>query len=182
MPHARRTHDLFWTSVVDSQPALLQAYGDSIDAFGWQDVNAPGVDPSLACGQEFTPGGGPISPVTPFTPVQTILSGCVGCHNAANASANDDYARLNLESAVAYGQLVGVNAFELASMKRVAVGAASENTSYLWRKLDDTHTGLGAYVYPGPGVAMPFGSAGLTTTDPDSADVIRDWILGGALP
>jgi hypothetical protein len=180
MPHARRTHDKFWTSVNESQPALLQAYGDSINAFGWQDVNQVGVDPELACGQEFTAGGGPITPVSQFTPVQVILSSCAGCHSVANDAAGDSYAHLTLTAAASYGELVGVPAYELPSMSRVAGG--NENNSYLWRKLTDTHTGLGSYTSPGPGVAMPFGTTGLIDTDPADAETVRLWIANGALP
>jgi hypothetical protein len=177
MPHARRTHDEFWTSVNQSQPALLQAYGDTINAFGWQKVGDPGVDPALACGQEFTPGGGPISPVSPFTPVQLVLSSCAGCHGAGAGVA---FANLSLDAASAYAELVSQPAHELASMPRVDPG--DEDNSYLWRKIANTHLGLGSYTAPGPGVAMPQGTAGLLATDPADAETIRAWIEGGALP
>lgn len=87
---------------------------------------------------------------------------------------------LNLEAAVAYSQLVNVNSTELPSFKRVVPGA--EDDSYLWRKISDTHRGLGMYVDPGPGLAMPQGTAGLTATDPAAANTIRDWIRNGASP
>lgn len=180
MPHARRTHDLFWTSVRPNQPAQLQAYGDSSGLSQWQDVNDPGVSDDLACGQEFTPGGGALSPPTAFTPVQAVLSTCTGCHNAANAALGLTFGGLNLEAAVAYSQLVNVNSTELPSFKRVVPGA--EDDSYLWRKISDTHRGLGMYVDPGPGLAMPQGTAGLTATDPAAANTIRDWIRNGASP
>ena len=38
MPHARRTHDLFWTSISPNRPAQLQTYGDTVNSFGWQIV------------------------------------------------------------------------------------------------------------------------------------------------
>ncbi|MBK9946917.1 MAG: hypothetical protein IPP12_07020 [Nitrospira sp.] len=187
MPHARRTHDLFWTSVNPSQPAQLQAFGDSINAFGWQDVNDPGVSDSLACGQEFTPGGGALSPPTAFTAAKAVLSTCAGCHSAANAAPGSAFnvAGLNLEATVSYSQLVGVNSTELPSFQRVEFGTNTELTSYLWRKISDTHTGLGAYVAPGPGGAMPLGSSGLTNGTPQNqadANTIRDWIRNGAQP
>lgn len=185
MPHARRTHDLFWTSV--SQPAQLQAYGDSSRLSEWQDVNNPDVSDDLVCGQEFTPGGGMLSPPTAFTEAKAVLSTCTGCHNAARAalplSDPATVAGLNLEPAVAYGQLVNVNSNELPSFKRVFFGASTEDTSYLWRKISNTHTGLGTYVTPpGPGVAMPQGTGGLTITERENANKIREWIRGGASP
>ncbi len=187
MPHARRTHDLFWTSINPNQPAQLQAFGDSVNAFGWQDVNDPGVSDSLACGQEFTPGGGALSPPTAFTAAKAVLSTCTGCHNAMNAAAGSafDVAGLNLDAAVSYSQLVGVDSNELPSFKRVVFGTNIETTSYLWRKISNTHTGLGAYVGLGPGGAMPLGSTGLTNGTPaQQADAItiRDWIRNGAGP
>jgi cytochrome c5 len=189
MPHARRTHDLFWTSVNLSQPAQLQAFGDTIHAFGWQNVNDPVVSDSLACGgndefgnRTFTQGGGALSAPTGFTDAQTVLSTCTGCHNAANAAAGTTFARLNLEPALAYSQIVGVNSLELPTFKRVVFGATTETSSYLWRKISATHTGLGTYVLPGPGVAMPQGSTGLLNINPTAANTIRAWIANGAPP
>jgi hypothetical protein len=187
MPHARRTHDLFWTSVGPSQAAQLQAYGDSSGLSQWQDVNDPAVSDELACGQDFTPGGGALSPPTAFTAAKAVLSTCTGCHNAANAAPGSAFnvAGLNLEAAVAYGQIVNVNANELPAFKRIVLGTNTETTSYLWRKISNTHTALGAYVAPGPGVAMPQGSTGLTNgsaAQQAQAVDIRDWIRNGAGP
>lgn len=187
MPHARRTHDLFWTSVSPNQGANLQAFGDTVNAFGWQRVGGSGVDPSLICGQEFTQGGGPPVPFSAFTAVQEVFTAnCTGCHYAARAALSPTdpgtVAGLNLEGSEAYGRIVDVDANELTSMKRVAFGASSENTSYLWRKISDTHEGLGTYSTPGPGVAMPQFTSGLETIDPAAAIIIRDWIRAGAQP
>jgi hypothetical protein len=146
-------------------------------------VGSFGVDPTLACGQEFTQGGAAPS-VGEFDDSAVVLSGCVGCHNAGNAAPGSAFnvAQLNLEPATAYSQLVGVNATELPAFKRVVFGTNVETTSYLWRKISDTHLGLGVYVAPGPGGAMALGTAGLLATDPASANIIRDWIQDGALP
>jgi hypothetical protein len=185
MPHARRTHDLFWTSLNVSQPARLQVYGDSLNSFGWQKVGLAGVDPLLLCGQEYTQGGGPPPATSAFTPVSTVFSGnCVGCHNASNAAPGSgfDVAGLDLSGAGAYGRIVNVSSTELPSMRRVEFEVTSELNSYLWRKISNTHTGLGTYTAPGPGNAMPLGTAGLLTTDLVSATTIRDWIRNGAQP
>jgi hypothetical protein len=185
MPHARRTHDLFWTSLNVSQPARLQVYGDVLNIFGWQKVGTGSVDPSLICGQEYTRGNGPPPATSAFTPVETIFSGsCVGCHNAGNAAPGStfDVAGLDLSGAGAYGRIINFNSTELPSMKRVEFGVTTELNSYLWRKISNTHTGLGSYTAPGPGSAMPFGTAGLLAIDPTSAITIRDWIRNGAQP
>ncbi len=186
MPHARRTHDLFWTSVGPNQPAQLQAYGDTINAFGWQKVGTSGVDPSLLCGQEFTQGGVPPIAPSAFTPVATVFSGnCVGCHNSGNAAPGSGFnvAGLNLQQPGTYARIVDFNSTELPSFKRIAFGTNTENTSYLWHKINNSHAGLpGAFSSPGPGVAMPQGTQGLVITDQLSAFVIRDWIRNGAPP
>lgn len=195
MPHARRTHDLFWTSLAPNQPAELQVYGDTLNTGGWERVGTAGVDPSKACGGEdefgartFTPGGGTLASPNAFTPAALGLSagGCSGCHNASNAAVLNPgdpgfyVARLNLESAVAYGNIVGVNSVELPARKLVQLGVNTEVNSYLWNKISNTHTGLGAYVLGGPGGAMPLNNPPLTTTNPSAAIAIRDWIRGGA--
>lgn len=185
MPHARRTHDLFWTSLNVSQPARLQVFGDAINGFGWQKVGLPGVVATLICGQEYTQGGGPPPATSAFTPVAAVFSTCVGCHNAGNAAAGSgfDVAGLDLSGAGAYGRIVNVNSTEFPSMKRVEFGVTTELNSYLWRKISGTHTGLGSYVAPGPGVAMPCCSGTpLTTSNATNANTIRDWIRNGAQP
>lgn len=180
MPHARRTHDLFWTSINPSQAAQLQVYGDTINAFGWQRVGNPGVDLALLCGQEYTQGGGPTAPPTAFTPIATIFSGCAGCHNAGNAAPGSAFpvAGLNLEGLAAYSRIVDINSTELPSMKLIAFGTNTENTSYLWHKINNSHIGQG-----GSGDAMPCcGGPGLVTDDNAAALAIRDWIRAGAPP
>lgn len=183
MPHARRTHDLFWTSVGPNQAGLLQAYGDTLQLGGWQDVGAAGVDSDkLLCGNEYTQGGGAPVVAGAFNPVAIIFSGsCVGCHNAANAAPGSsfDVAGLDLEGLEAYDNIVGVFSNQLPTMELVDFGADTENTSYLWHKINNTHLGL---TPPGSDSAMPRGTPGLVTTDPELANAIREWIQGGALP
>jgi hypothetical protein len=169
MPHARRTHDLFWTDY-------------------------PSPAGRLACGQEFTPGGGPLSPPTEFTPVATILSACVGCHNPSNALPTSaiNYAGLDLTPSNAYSNIVGVPSTEFPSLKRVEFQAATEVNSYLWKKISNTHKNLGVYNPPGPGDPMPdldlnsTGGAssgqGFLASNPQDAEKIRSWIQSGAPP
>lgn len=181
MPHARRTHDLFWTSVGPSQPAQLQAFGDSLNSNGWQNVNNNGVDPALACGEQFTPGGG--APVSggAFTPVQTILSGnCVGCHNTANAV--NGFGHLDLSGADGgYAAIVNHVSFELPSMDRIT--SSNPPQSFLLHKLDGDQAGLpGPFTPPGPGVRMPFNCSGASCLNAADITTITNWINGGALP
>ena len=174
-----------WRTRTPNQPAQLQAFGDTINAFGWQKVGDPGVDPALLCGQEYTQGGGPPAPPSAFTPVATVFSGnCVGCHNSSNAAPGSSFnvAGLNLQQPGTYARIVDVNATELTSMKRITFGTNTENASYLWHKINNSHIGLGTYLPPGPGVAMPQGTSGLSSTDVPSANIIRDWIRNGVQP
>lgn len=179
MPHARRTHDLFWTSVNPSQSAQLQVYGDAVKqvnpAVGWQTVGSSGVATDLACGHEYTQGGGVIVTNTAFTPVQTIFSVCTGCHNDGAVNSTS-LARLGLASN-AHANIVGVDSWELPAMKRIAPNDLAN--SFLLRKLEGTHTGLGTYQPPGPGDQMPQGGPFLI---PDDLLIIRGWILAGAQP
>jgi hypothetical protein len=173
MPHARRTHDLFWTSLSPSQPAALQAYGDTAQTGGWQVVGQQNVDLSLICGQEYTQGGGPVSPPTQFSPVATILSNCAGCH----AAPPNDAAQLTLDPAMSYADIVNIAAFELGTMNRIkgGGGVTPELDSYLWHKLN------GAPPPPagGSGGQMPLFGQPLNATD---LNKIKTWIQGGALP
>jgi hypothetical protein len=180
MPHARRTHDLFWTSVNPSQPAQLQVYGDAVKAanpaVGWQTVGGPGVSLDLLCGNEYTQGGGVIVTNTAFSPVKAIFSGaCIGCHSDGAASSQA-FAFLGLNTD-AHAHIVGTNSWELPSMTRITAGNPSG--SYLLRKLQNTHTGLGSYQTPGPGVQMPQGGPFLSVQD---LNTINGWVTGGAQP
>ena len=177
MPHARRTHDLFWTSTNPSQPAGLQAYGDTVSADAWQKVGTTGVDPSLLCGQEYTQGGGPTAPPTQFSPVASIISGkCAFCHTTANAA---NVADLDLQ-ANAYNHLVGVNAKELSTFKRVLGGINTEVPSYFRHKVSGDFAGLpGTFTPPGPGGQMPLFDSPLPS---QQLDTIRNWIRNGAQP
>jgi hypothetical protein len=187
MPHARRTHDLFWTSINPSQPAQLQVYGDAVKtanpAVGWQRVGVDVPAPSdLLCGNEYTQGGGVIVTNTAFSPVNTIFAGsCTGCHSAGAAN-NQSFAKLNLAT-TPHANIVGVDSWELPTMKRIATGggAAAINGSYLLRKLENSHTGLGTYQSPGPGDQMPDGGPFFPLGGPDLL-AIRGWISAGAQP
>lgn len=177
MPHAKRTHDLFWLSTNDPatpalephQPGILQAFGDDFGsvANGWQ---------GNLCG-EFTAGGS--TPPSAFADIQSQIFTpiCSGCHLGGSPPAN-----LNLQAANAHAQIVGVPSCERPVMDRVEPGSA--NDSYLFRKVEGSHAGLGGCnVAPcggagaGCGSAMPPGGPALT---PAQLTLIESWIAVGA--
>jgi hypothetical protein len=90
---------------------------------------------------------------------------CVQCHNAGGARFA---AGLNLERAVAYGQLVGVSSSERPGVLRVAPG--DPDASYIVHKLE----GRADIV----GVRMPRGTGPFLTEG--QMAVIRRWIAEGA--
>lgn len=185
MPHAKRTHDLFWLSadqpgtplIEPHQPGVLQAFGDVFAANGWQG-NLCGV---------FTPAGDPVE--SAFDDVADIFNlHCTSCHLGGAPPGN-----LNLQAANAHAQLVGggagVNACERPVMKRVQPGSA--NGSFLFRKLEGSHAGLGGCnVGPcnpfggevGCGFQMPWTGAAVSSSPLTPADLalIEDWINVGA--
>jgi mono/diheme cytochrome c family protein len=95
-----------------------------------------------------------------WTEVQAVfLDACAGCHYGEPAG---------LGFGSAPGNLIGVPSTQAPTMVRVDPGHLE--TSYLWRKLEGTHTDVGE------GDRMPKGG---TLPDAD-LDLIRRWILGGA--
>lgn len=111
-----------------------------------------------------TGGGPPVDPSATFTRVKTeVLPTCqaAGCHGAIAPQEN-----LILANDRAYAQIVNVTSTEVASLKRVAPGDATN--SYLYRKI----TGVGI-----TGDRMPQGGPYLS--DAQMA-LVRDWIRRGA--
>jgi mono/diheme cytochrome c family protein len=144
MPHARRTHDLFWTSLGPNMAARLQLYGQAIP--GW-DPNTP----EAQCGLSFTPGGN--TPLSTFTQeIQPIFTNrCTICHGAA-AQFN---AQLALSAGNAYTNINGVTSFEHPPTPRIQPGTSSN--SYLSRKVEGTHAALGGAFNLPPGATPPAG-------------------------
>jgi hypothetical protein len=166
MPHARRTHDLFWTSVGPNMAAQLQVYGQSIA--GWDPTT-----PDAQCGLSYTAGGN-VSVSTFTQKIQPIFSGrCTLCHAVATAGN----ANLSLASGSSYGSFFS-GATPVVSTEHPPtprVHAAQSSDSYLYRKLDGTHGTLPLpFVPPGPGGLMPAdGSGSLSATD-DNGDGTND--------
>jgi hypothetical protein len=173
MPHAKRTHDLFWLSLGPHQPGEFQVFGDSINTNGWQG-NQCGV---------FTAGGA--TPPSLFDPVKAVFTGtggCTSCHLGMSPPAG-----LNLTSGSAHANLVDQNSTELPSMKRVSSTDHDPAHSYLFNKVNGTHAAL-----PGcPNITICFGpSTGPCggkmpcggTLSPGDLAKIQAWIAGGAPP
>src|SRR5688572_2496545 len=121
-----------------------------------------------ACGSGdgFVGSGASVGPLAPnFDSIQSNVFDqvCVHCHAGANAPA-----RLRLDAANSYSNLVGVPSVEPSGLLRVAPGDA--NNSYLIQKLEGTAS---------IGVRMPAGLPALPQSD---INVIRQWIGDGALP
>ena len=168
MPHARRTHDLFWTSVTPSLPGLLQLFGQTLPGF---DPN----DPALQCdtdGVSFTPGGAPVSAYD--TQIQPIFNnnGCTGCHATATAGN----AQLGLAAGSSYGNIVNHVSNENPPMVRIK--PADLNNSYLWRKIDGTSSAVlpGGH-NPDFDRQMPLFGTPLSAAD---RAALQSWINAGA--
>jgi mono/diheme cytochrome c family protein len=173
MPHAKRTHDLFWTSLGPNMAAQLQVYGQAIP--GWDPTT-----PNAQCGLSYTPGGN-VSVSTFTTEIQPIFtSRCTACHGT-QAPFN---ANLALSAGNAYPNLfsggVPVVSVEHPPTPRVRPGNSGD--SYLYRKIEGTHPSLPPpFVAPGPGSQMPQGGPDLATVDNDGdgtndREEIRVWI------
>lgn len=189
MPHAKRTHDLFWlstdrpdTPIVDPhQPGILQAFGTALGGPNWD---------GTLCAGSFTPAGPPVASAFNDIKTQIFTPLCSGCHSGGTPPGN-----LNLQSAQAYAQLLGAglgqDACERPAMKRVKPLVASD--SFLFRKVEGTHTGLGgcnvAGCNPfggesGCGQQMPWSAPPpAASNSPLSAaqlNLIKNWINSGA--
>jgi cytochrome c5 len=185
MPHAKRTHDLFWlsadrpdTPIVDPhQPGIFEAFGSVLGnaGNGWQG-NLCGV---------FTAGG--VTPPSAFTDIQSqvFTPRCASCHAGSTPAGN-----LNLQASNSYAQIVGVASCVRPAMQRVQPGSA--NDSFLFRKIQGTHTGLaGCNTAPcnpfsgctgGCGSQMPYSSSCVSSSPVPAAQqtLIQTWINAGA--
>ena len=121
-----------------------------------------------ACGSGdgFVGSGGVVGALAPnFDSIQTNIfdAYCVHCHSGATAPA-----RLRLDPANSYANLVGIPAVEQPSVLRVSAG--NPNGSYLIQKLEGTAP---------VGARMP---AGLPPLPQSDINIIRQWISDGAMP
>ncbi len=110
------------------------------------------------------------SPISFANDVQTIFNTssppCTNCHPSA--------AGMNLTAGSSYGSIVNQNASEVPAMKRVR--PFMPDSSYLVHKIQGTQNTVG-----GSGARMPLGCSGNGCLSNASINIIRDWILQGAL-
>ncbi len=144
-----------------STALLLLAIGCGSDATG-------DSSPTTATGQTTAVGttsSTTTAPPTHDAVIQAIWEKSCGttCH------IDDDDGGLQLGND-AYDQIVGVASDDVPSMNLIEPGSLDD--SYLWRKLDGTHTAVG-----GEGFTMPRGSFTLKKRDKNK---IEAWILDGA--
>jgi hypothetical protein len=172
MPHAQRTNNLFWGSVNPNQAGILQQYGQTIP--GWNPSN---VDAQCSLTQLIT--GGNVTASFYQAKIQAIFDNasggpaCSSCHGVVGGSGG-----LSLNFSNSYANLVGIASTELPTMSRVA--ASNHLNSYLWRKIDGSHVGVG-----GSGGQMPLVGTLLNTRDTDGNGTndlleIQNWIDTGA--
>ena len=110
------------------------------------------------------------TPISFATDVQNIFNtstpACTNCHPTA--------AGLNLTTGSSYGSIVNQNASQVPAMKRVR--PFMPDSSYLVHKTQGTQTAVG-----GTGARMPLGCSGSGCLPNASINLIRNWILQGAL-
>lgn len=163
MPHAKRTNDVFWTSLDPNMAAFLELYGQTLP--GWSPAS------TAQCGQLYQGGG--VAPSVFASQIYPILStNCIGtaCHSAVG----------NANFAVGGG----INATYSSLLTAIAKDGISKyivpnnpGASKLYQRIT---TGAA-------GTRMPRFGADLTTTDTDmppdgvhDAVEIQAWITAGA--
>jgi len=110
------------------------------------------------------------TPVSFATDVQNIFNtsvpACTNCHPTA--------AGMNLTTGSSYASIVDQNASEVPAMKRVR--RFMPDSSYLVHKIQGTQAAVG-----GTGARMPLGCSGGGCLSNAAINLIRNWILQGAL-
>lgn len=104
--------------------------------------------------------------------VQPILTG--NCASAACHDLTAPQEGMSLVSGQTFGNTVDIAALQLASMRRVR--PFRPDSSYLVHKIQGTQASVG-----GVGARMPEGCAGASCLPNSTIDIIRNWILQGAL-
>ena len=175
MPHARRTHEIFWTANVVSSgdpymPGILQLFGDT---FG----NASNGWNGQLCG-EFTQGQ-PTPPSIYTLQVYPIFAakGCTGCHLGATPPQGLNLLDSNKPTSdplSTFPQLLQ-NAGQLATMGRITANDPAQ--SYLSHKVKNTQGTVG-----GGGQIMPPPSSGQTPLNATQTGTVDAWITAGAPP
>ena len=153
MPHAKRTHQIFWNSLAPNMPAFLELYGQTLP--GWLD------SPDSQCGQFYQAGNSPVSEYqTEIHPI--LVSRCVRCHGAGGIASSTNFVVGTI--ADTYNGLIDkdlATPFDLAN-------------SPLFQRLN----GVGGSLMPQGGPDLED-----TNEDGDAIndqDEIENWILSGA--
>lgn len=110
--------------------------------------------------------------VSYVTSIRTLLNtscASAGCHGATNPMEG-----LNLTSGSSYTNLVERSSTEVPTLKRVR--AFRPDSSYMVHKIQGTQATVG-----GTGVRMPEGCSGASCLSDATINLIRNWILQGAL-
>ena len=159
MPHAKRTNDIFWTSLNPNMPAFLQLYGQNFP--GWAAAG------NSQCGLFFQPGTTPTSVfATQIYPL--LVNNCSACHSVvgnANFSVGGTVDEV-------YDSIL--NALAKNGTSHYIVGG-NPGASLIYQRI----LGNG-------GSRMPQGGPNLEATDTDGdgnfdSTQFLNWINGGAL-
>ena len=161
MPHAKRTNDVFWTSLDPNMPAFLQQYGQTLA--NW--VPAP----NFQCGLAYQ-GGGNIPSVFDSEVYPILVGSCSGggCHsNVGNSNFS-----VGNGADTAYNQLLNAATINGPANSNYIVDG-DPGASYLVTRISG-----------GPS-QMPLGGTPLDQTDQDGnavsdLDEILNWINLGA--
>jgi cytochrome c5 len=161
MPHAKRTNNIFWTSLEPNMPAFLQLYGQTLP--GWSALD------TAQCGLFFQPGTN-VQNVFSNQVYPILFNNCTQCHSAVGlanfAVGNEASTHNSLLTATAKN---GTSKYIVPN---------NLNLSLLFNRITQG----------GAGVRMPQFGADLATTDTDQppdgkidAPEIQDWITSGAV-
>jgi hypothetical protein len=160
MPHAKRTNDIFWTSLNPNMGAFLQLYGQTFPS--WSSLG------SAQCGLFFQPGTTPTSVfATEIYPI--LVNNCSGCHSATG------FANFSVGGSVAdvYNSILTATAKD-GSSKYIVPN--NPGASLLLQR-----------ILANPGPRMPQGGDNLEVTDTDvpgdgifDATEILNWINSSA--
>jgi cytochrome c5 len=160
MPHAKRTNDVFWTSLNPNMPGFLQLYGQTLP--NWSSADAS------QCGLFVQPGNNVQSYFS--THIYPVLSGqCAGCHGTVG---NANWSVGNLTNT--YNSLLNALAKDGVSHYIVPNNLAS---SLLYQRITTSNIGSGR---------MPLGGPDLTVSDTNNDGQIdstefQTWINSGAV-
>lgn len=163
MPHAKRTNDIFWTSLAPNMPAFLQLYGETIAVSGAGSDWSPVA--TKQCGQHYEPGDNiPLSAFeTEILPILSNRCASAGCHGSVG---NSNFA-ISGDALGTYNLLKDATTKNSNPITNYIVADDLDN-SWLYQRITNDNP-----------VRMPVGG-GPNLENNGEANIIRDWILAGA--